>query len=49
MSRLKRWRIVSVVESAVGAAPEAISEIDVAEKVPTKTTRSGAVAPEAKA
>jgi small subunit ribosomal protein S17 len=49
MSRLKRWRIISVVESAAGSAPEAISETDVAEKVPTKTTRSGAVAPAAKA
>jgi small subunit ribosomal protein S17 len=42
MSRLKRWRIVSVVESAVVAAPEAVSEADVAATVPTKTTRSGA-------
>jgi small subunit ribosomal protein S17 len=49
MSRLKRWRIVSVVESSAGAAPEAISEKDVAQKVPTKTTRSGAVAPDSTA
>ena len=47
MSRLKRWRIVSVVESAVGAVPEAISETDVAATVPTKTTRTGAAAPAA--
>ena len=47
MSRLKRWRIVSVVESSAGAAPEAISEKDVAETVPTKTTRSAAAAPSA--
>src|SRR5271169_1402451 len=49
MSRLKRWRIVSVVESAVGAVPEAISETDVAATVPTKTTRSGSGAPAATA
>jgi small subunit ribosomal protein S17 len=49
MSRLKRWRIVSVVESAVGTVHEAISETDVAEKVPTKTTRSGSGAPAATA
>ena len=47
MSRLKRWRIISVVERTVGAAAEAITEKDVAEKVPTKTTRSGATAPAA--
>jgi small subunit ribosomal protein S17 len=44
ISRLKRWRIVSVVESAVGAVPEAISETDVAATVPTKTTK-GSTAP----
>jgi len=49
ISRLKRWRIVSVVERTAGAAAEAISEKDVAETVPTKTTRSGAVTPEAPA
>jgi small subunit ribosomal protein S17 len=35
MSRLKRWRIVKVIERAVVAAA-AISEQDVAESVPTK-------------
>jgi small subunit ribosomal protein S17 len=35
LSRLKRWRIVSVIEHAVVAAA-AISEQDVAESVPTK-------------
>jgi small subunit ribosomal protein S17 len=35
LSRLKRWRIVSVIERAVVAAA-AISEQDVAESVPTK-------------
>ena len=38
ISRLKRWRVVSVIERAVGAAA-AISEQDVAESVPTKTTK----------
>ena len=49
LSRLKRWRIVTVVERAAGAAAEAITEKDVAETVPTKTTRSGANAPAAAA
>ena len=39
MSRLKRWRIVTIIEHAVAAAA-AISENDVAEAVPTKTTKS---------
>ena len=39
MSRLKRWRIVTVIERAVAAAA-AISETDVAEAVPTTTTKS---------
>ena len=42
LSRLKRWRIESVIERAVGAAA-AISEQDVAESVPTKTTKPSAV------
>jgi small subunit ribosomal protein S17 len=37
ISRLKRWRVVSIVESSVGIVPEAISETDVAAQVPTKT------------
>ncbi len=51
MSRLKRWRIVSVVHSAVIATAQAITETDVAATVPTKTTRAGAApaAPAAKA
>ena len=40
MSRLKRWRIVSVVQSAVADIGVAISEQDVAETVPTKTTKA---------
>src|SRR5690349_15331798 len=42
LSRLKRWRIVNVIERAVGAAT-AISEQDVAASVPTKTTKSSKV------
>ena len=49
MSRLKRWRIVSVIQSAVGTTAEAITEADVAAAVPTKTTRAGAAATEPKA
>ena len=49
MSRLKRWRVMSVVHSAVGTTAEAISETDVAAAVPTKTSRAGATAPEAQA
>src|SRR6187402_1836285 len=41
ISRLKRWRVIRVVEAAVGAAT-AISEKDVAEAVPTKTTKKTA-------
>jgi small subunit ribosomal protein S17 len=37
LSRLKRWRVVAVVERAVGAADAAVSEHDVAAQVPTKT------------
>jgi small subunit ribosomal protein S17 len=49
LSRLKRWRIVSVVHAAVVATGQAITETDVAASVPTKTTRAGATAPAAKA
>jgi small subunit ribosomal protein S17 len=45
LSRLKRWRVTSVVERAVGTVAEAVSETDVAAQVPTKTT--AAKAPEA--
>ena len=44
ISRLKRWRIVSIVHSAVGTTAEAITENDVAAIVPTKTTKPGAKA-----
>jgi small subunit ribosomal protein S17 len=49
MSRLKRWRVTSVVHSAVGTTAQAITEADVAATVPTKTSRAGAVAPTATA
>ena len=39
MSRLKRWRITNIIEHAVAAAA-AVSENDVAEAVPTKTSKS---------
>ncbi|MES2693747.1 MAG: 30S ribosomal protein S17 [Verrucomicrobiota bacterium] len=52
ISRLKRWRVVSVLHKAV-AADGAITETDVAAAVPTKTTKANestiAGAPEAKA
>ena len=41
ISRLKRWRVIRVVEAAVTAST-AISEKDVAEAVPTKTTKATA-------
>lgn len=47
LSRLKRWRVIRIVEAAVGAAT-AISETDVAAVVPTKTTKANtAAAPKA--
>jgi small subunit ribosomal protein S17 len=39
ISRLKRWRVIRVIERAV-VAGAAITETDVAEKVPTKTTQT---------
>ncbi|MBK8857724.1 MAG: 30S ribosomal protein S17 [Opitutaceae bacterium] len=44
ISRLKRWRIINVVERAVAVAPDAITEKDVAETVPTKTVKEPAKA-----
>ncbi|WP_404425623.1 30S ribosomal protein S17 [Nibricoccus sp. IMCC34717] len=38
ISRLKRWRLVRIIEKAVTASA-AVSEKDVAETVPTKTTQ----------
>jgi small subunit ribosomal protein S17 len=39
ISRLKRWRIVTVLQKAVAADGAAITETDVAASVPTKTTK----------
>jgi len=43
LSRLKRWRVVSIIERGV-TADAAISEADVAAQVPTKTTLAQAPA-----
>lgn len=45
LSRLKRWRVVSVVERAVVGTAEAVSETDVAAQVPTKTVAAETPAP----
>ena len=48
LSRLKRWRIVSIVQKAVTTDAIAISEVDVAAQVPTKTTTANqSASPEA--
>jgi len=48
LSRLKRWRVVSVVERAETTDAVALTESDVAAQVPTRTTRpSPAAEPEA--
>jgi small subunit ribosomal protein S17 len=44
ISRLKRWRVVSVLQKAVSADGVAISETDVAAAVPTKTTKGNEAA-----
>ena len=44
ISRLKRWRVVSVLHKAIAADGVAITEKDVAASVPTKTTKSTEVA-----
>ncbi len=40
LSRLKRWRVVSIIQKAVTTDAVAISESDVAAQVPTKTTKA---------
>ena len=40
LSRLKRWRVVSIILKAVTTDAVAISEKDVAELVPTKVTKA---------
>ena len=47
LSRLKRWRIVSVVERAITTDAVAISENDVAAQVPTKAVAAAPAAPSA--
>ena len=47
LSRLKRWRILSVLASSAGDVGVAISEKDVAATVPTKTTNPASAAPSA--
>jgi small subunit ribosomal protein S17 len=49
ISRLKRWRVVSVLQKAIAADGAAITETDVAAAVPTKTTKSITPAAPAKA
>lgn len=41
ISRLKRWRLVRIIEKAVSAS-NAVTESDVAATVPTKTTQPSA-------
>ncbi len=45
VSRLKRWRITRVIESAVLSIGAAVSEQDVAQAVPTKITRTESATP----
>ena len=45
LSRLKRWRVVSIVQAAVVSIGDAISETDVAASVPTKVKASSQTAP----
>ena len=42
LSRLKRWRLVRIVEAAKTGIAQAISEQDVAQTVPTKLTPAAA-------
>jgi small subunit ribosomal protein S17 len=44
MSRLKRWRVVRVIESAVTPLGAAVTENEVAAVVPTKTSKANATA-----
>ena len=51
ISRLKRWRVVAVLQKAVTSEGAVISETDVAASVPTKTTKenTASVQPQGKA
>lgn len=44
LSRLKRWRVVSILQKAVTTDAIAISESDVAAQVPTKLTKTDSAA-----
>src|SRR5438270_586736 len=39
ISRLKRWRVINIIQKAVTAEGAAVTETDVAATVPTKTTK----------
>ena len=39
LSRMKRWRVISVLQKAVAADAAAVSEAEVAAAVPTKTRK----------
>jgi small subunit ribosomal protein S17 len=43
LSRLKRWRVTSILQKAVTTDAVAITEADVAAQVPTKITKTEAV------
>ena len=45
LSRLKRWRVISVIQKGVTTDAVAISETDVAAAVPTKITKPIETAP----
>jgi small subunit ribosomal protein S17 len=45
ISRLKRWRVIRIIEAAQTGVAQAISEEDVAQTVPTKLTPAPAPAP----
>ena len=47
LSRLKRWRVVSIIQKAVTTDAVAITETDVAAQVPTKTTKATLATPAA--
>ena len=40
LSRLKRWRVISLIEHALSTEDVAVSENDVAASVPTKTVKA---------
>ena len=44
ISRLKRWRVIRIVEASVGLDIAAVTEKDVAEAVPTKTSKANVAA-----